>query len=216
MRKRTPPIDRFRPKVDRHGPVPEDNPELGPCALWTGVQMGGQPGDRYGGFWDGDKKVYAHRWIFEYYHGPIPKGLEPDHLCFRRLCVKAIADDLGPAHIVGPLTRRENVLRGNSVGARNARKTHCAQGHPFSPENTFVSKGVRYCRECNRLKKSAQHRQRIRRVRPERPQVGPPNEAKTHCPAGHPYSGANLRIDTNGARRCRMCESEHNRNRRRK
>jgi hypothetical protein len=36
---------------------------------------------------------------------------------------------------------------------------------------------------------------------------------KTHCPKGHPYSGPNLRIDTNGARRCRACESEHNRNR---
>ena len=35
--------------------------------------------------------------------------------------------------------------------------------------------------------------------------------AKTHCPKGHPYSGPNLRIDTNGARRCRACESERNR-----
>lgn len=32
-----------------------------------------------------------------------------------------------------------------------------------------------------------------------------PQNAKTHCPAGHPYTGANLRIEPPGRRRCRTC-----------
>ena len=31
------------------------------------------------------------------------------------------------------------------------------------------------------------------------------NALKTHCPAGHPYSGDNLRLTRNGYRRCREC-----------
>lgn len=30
--------------------------------------------------------------------------------------------------------------------------------------------------------------------------------AKTHCPAGHPYAGENLRIGVKGERRCRACQ----------
>jgi hypothetical protein len=36
---------------------------------------------------------------------------------------------------------------------RNAVKTHCIHGHPFSDRNLYVSKkGKRCCRECNRLR----------------------------------------------------------------
>jgi hypothetical protein len=28
---------------------------------------------------------------------------------------------------------------------------------------------------------------------------------KTHCPKGHPYQGDNLFVDSDGARRCRIC-----------
>lgn len=32
------------------------------------------------------------------------------------------------------------------------------------------------------------------------------NSRKTHCPSGHPYAGANLRIDDGGNRKCKTCE----------
>ena len=32
------------------------------------------------------------------------------------------------------------------------------------------------------------------------------NLAKTHCPAGHPYSGDNLYVRPNGVRECRICK----------
>lgn len=33
---------------------------------------------------------------------------------------------------------------------RNGLKTHCPQGHEYTPENTKVAKGRRYCRTCLR------------------------------------------------------------------
>lgn len=37
---------------------------------------------------------------------------------------------------------------------------------------------------------------------------------RTHCPQGHPYSGDNLKIDARGHRKCRTCNRERNRQRR--
>ncbi len=33
----------------------------------------------------------------------------------------------------------------------------------------------------------------------------------THCPEGHPYEGDNLRVHTQGFRRCRACTARHQR-----
>lgn len=41
-------------------------------------------------------------------------------------------------------------------------------------------------------------------------------QKKRHCPAGHPYAGTNLRIETNGYRRCRTCHARHEQKRRRR
>ena len=40
--------------------------------------------------------------------------------------------------------------------------------------------------------------------------IGPTavNAQKTHCPKGHPLSGANLHLDTNGWRVCRECRRQ--------
>lgn len=38
-----------------------------------------------------------------------------------------------------------------------------------------------------------------------------PNSAKTHCPKGHPYEGANLFINNRGRRECRTCKRARNR-----
>lgn len=37
------------------------------------------------------------------------------------------------------------------------------------------------------------------------------NARKTHCNHGHPLSGANLRVDSDGCRRCRVCVAEKDR-----
>ncbi len=94
---------RFWTKVDFTGPVPEYRPELGPCWLWEGAKNT-QTWDAYGVAWIGGKLLVAHRYAYEFCVGPIPGGLQIDHLCRVRLCVNPWHNE--------PVTNRENVLRG--------------------------------------------------------------------------------------------------------
>lgn len=73
------------------------------CWEWTGAR---QPDGRYdyGMFWDGTRAVRAHRFAYELLVGPIPVGLELDHLCRNPPCVN-------PAHLE-PVTHAENIRRG--------------------------------------------------------------------------------------------------------
>lgn len=124
--------ERFWAKVDKDGP--------NGCWLWTAsTNLQG-----YGQFFDG-KTVLAHRFAYERLVGPIPEGLVTDHLCRTPLCVN-------PAHLE-PVTQRENMLRGETVIAANARKTHCKRGHPLSGENLVIDgQGWRQCRICLRIR----------------------------------------------------------------
>ena len=109
------------------------------CWIWNG-----RPKDTgYGQIKIGGKVINAHRAVWEAMRGPVPRGLELDHICGVRLCVN-------PDHLE-PVTHRENILRGNSPAAKAARATECPKGHPYDAENTYVrpdGKG-RGCRTCN-------------------------------------------------------------------
>lgn len=122
------PAERFASKIVK---------TAGGCWLWTGKKTNG-----YGQLSVDGRYVYAMRWAYEQLHGPMPPGIEPDHLCRKRSCVN-------PAH-AEPVTRRENLLRGDTVTARHAAKTACPQGHPYSLENTYAYRGQRHCRTCRR------------------------------------------------------------------
>lgn len=108
------------------------------CWLWQGALDYG-----YGKY---SRNKRAHRISYELLVGPIPDGLDLDHLCRNRACVN-------PAHLE-PVAHRENVLRGESVAAKYARRTHCCRGHELTPENTYFQKGraTRHCRACKRLR----------------------------------------------------------------
>jgi len=89
----------------------------------------------------------AYRVAYELVKGPIPEGKQIDHLCRNRKCVN-------PDHLE-PVTRRENILRGEGVSAINARKTHCSRGHEYTEENTYLYKGqrrFRVCKECDKIR----------------------------------------------------------------
>lgn len=148
---------RFWRKADKDGPVPEDRPEMGPCWIWTGGKNKGG----YGQF--GRPTRSAHCIAYELLVGPIPKGLEIDHLCHSRSLTCPGGDTcphracVNPAHME-PVTRGENQRRSRSVSGLNMAKTHCDAGHELSGENLHVcpegsvTPGKRTCRECGRLK----------------------------------------------------------------
>jgi hypothetical protein len=133
---------RFESKV-------EPEPNTG-CFLWAA----GLTPDGYAAFSMGDKKLRGHRVSYEHFVGPIPTDLTIDHLCRVRSCVN-------PAHLEA-VTKRTNTLRGLSPIARYAVATHCIHGHAFTPSNTYVFRGARYCRACNRqhvARRAARRRQ---------------------------------------------------------
>ena len=141
-----PPEDRFWAKTNRDGPTPAHRPDLGPCWLWTAAQVG----NGYGQFNPHGRLVLAHRFAYELLIGPIPDGLQLDHLCRVRRCVR-------PSHLE-PVTQQVNILRGlapEANGARQRAKTHCPQGHAYDAENTYIYKGERECRACGRVRNQA-------------------------------------------------------------
>ena len=129
-------LERFWSKVDTSGD----------CWLW----VGGTSDTGYGSFGckvDGERvSMNAHRFSWELEHGPVPSGLELDHLCRVRRCVK-------PAHLE-PVTHRENVLRGMGPGAIVGREGRCMRGHEMTAGNTYVvpANSQRQCRRCKRLR----------------------------------------------------------------
>ena len=100
------------------------------CWEWSGYRYG----NGYAAMsWQG-KQVLLHRLAYEQLVGPIPTGLQIDHLCRVRHCVN-------PDHLE-PVTPQENT--------RRAMRSACVNGHEFTESNTYMHAGKRYCRTCRR------------------------------------------------------------------
>lgn len=78
------PILRFFKYVNRDGPVPANDPTLGPCEQWTGCTT-----DRGRAVFTQDGNYFhAAKWHWLYFNGPVPKGLCVCHLCNNVRCVR--------------------------------------------------------------------------------------------------------------------------------
>lgn len=118
-----------------------------PLGCWTWQGTINHAG--YGTFKMKGKRHLAHRLLYELEVGPIPEGLEIDHLCFTRCCCN-------PAHLE-PVTHAENVRRmwaapWTDPNKAQREKTHCKNGHPRTPENTYIQNaaGHKRCVICAR------------------------------------------------------------------
>lgn len=137
------------------------------CWMWSGeVNANG-----YGRYWvvpKEDREV-AHRVAYEALVGPIPDGMVLDHECHTRDGSCTGGNDclhrrcVNPAHLA-PVTPVENMQRGVQ-----ARRTHCPQGHEYTPDNTYLRKDrvngtQRQCRACTiaRARRQEEHRKAAR------------------------------------------------------
>lgn len=99
---------------------------------------GGHSAAGYTMFRWGGTQEYGHRVMYELMVGPIPDGMELDHLCRNRGCAR-------PDHLEA-VTHAENMARGAA-----AMRTHCPHGHAYTPENTYIvqATGGRQCKRCS-------------------------------------------------------------------
>lgn len=110
------------------------------CWEWLGSQTAGG----YGQFTADGRQRVAHRWLYEFFKGPVPTGLELDHLCRNRACVRV-------DHLEA-VTRRENIRRGVSHVARQMAQTECIRGHAFAEYGYVSCQGKRRCRICDGIR----------------------------------------------------------------
>lgn len=114
------------------------------CWNWTGYRLP----SGYGTMGRGTKaegKMYAHRFSYEQFIGPIPDDCVVCHRCDNPRCVR-------PAHLfIG--TQGDNLRDMVSKGRErpwNREIDACKRGHAFTPENTRLSNGKRVCRTYHR------------------------------------------------------------------
>lgn len=108
------------------------------CWLWMGATCGPGYAQIKLAVRGGRRTAMVHRWMYEHYVEPIPRGLEIDHLCCTKACVN-------PRH-VEPVTHRENIRRYHHTF------TACPRGHDYTEANTRITpQGTRRCRACQRI-----------------------------------------------------------------
>lgn len=131
--------ERFWPKVDF----------LGPNGCWNWSAALSPTGYGRIGLTRQRGHVGAHRVAWSLVHGPIPAGLEIDHLCHNRRCVN-------PGHLQ-LVTHAENMRR-----QLRALSPTCARGHRYGDNKDPLRRRV--CLECCRI--------RDRKRRPRKTEAG--------------------------------------------
>lgn len=111
----------------------------GPKGCWLWIASRDRKG--YGQYHQNGATCRSHRVAYELLVGPIPEGLQIDHLCRVPACVN-------PDHME-PVTSKVNTQRGIAGSLRAVFVTHCRSGHPLAEPNLYVNpRGERQCRRC--------------------------------------------------------------------
>lgn len=173
------------------------------CWLWAGSLNGGG----YAQVMVNKRRPVAHRVAYELKHGPVPEGLQLDHLCRVRCCVN-------PDH-VEPVTTSINQLRGigpallakhnqtqkmrEVTAARNRTpEMRAVVSRPKAPEHAANIKAMLTKRnQSAEMRAIAAEQARLRNMK---------LKDLTHCKQGHEYTPENTHTDPlTGRRRCRVC-----------
>lgn len=123
------------------------------CWLWQGAKKE----NGYGVVIHESRKWRVHRLVYTVMVGPIPEGLQIDHLCFVRECCN-------PAHLEA-VTADENRRRRKNAPSRD----QCKRGHPLVPGNLRYradKPNWRVCLTCvTDAEKRAWERRKVRAMR---------------------------------------------------
>lgn len=165
------------------------------CWKWHGAKVNGG----YGALTIGPRgagSIRAHRLSYILHKGEIPAGLLVLHECDNPECTN-------PEHLV--LGNRADNMRHVSERKRNplSRKTHCINGHEFTPENTISRGNRRRCRTC----KNEQSKRSYKKLRGENFGKVIVKE-RTHCPHGHEFTPENTYLNPRGYKECVTCRRD--------
>jgi hypothetical protein len=132
--------------VSVDGPIADSS-----CWIWTGTRHLG-----YGVYYKDGRTLKAHRLAFTLFRGDIPPGSDSHHRCKNRACVN-------PWHIDILTKAQHSGLHGHLKGRNQHKgKTHCGNGHAFTPDNTklVTDNGYTYrrCKTCDKKKKSESYK----------------------------------------------------------
>lgn len=143
---RAPLLERLSPRTDFTAP--------NGCWVWLGAKSTAG----YGQIRYQDKTCYVHRLAYVELVGPLDPAKELDHLCRVRAC-------WNPLHLE-QVIHAENCQRGEggwpdtarqkgqaTNRAKAAARTHCGNGHLWTPENTYSYPKKRVCKTCLREQK---------------------------------------------------------------
>lgn len=146
---------------------------------------------------NGNKRA-GHRVAYEVLVGPIPEGLELDHLCRNRACYN-------PAHLE-PVTRKENARRGSNCGKGKCRKCGMDKvGHNLQK----VGEKER-CRSCN--VSGLRNRRRLSSFKKHGKELRNGTDTCKKCSSSMLGDNVYTRFDTKlgrQVRRCRACSEAY-------
>lgn len=161
------------------------------------------------------KDRYVHHLVLETFVGPRPPGMEGCH------GIGGMTDN-SLENLRWDTPSNNNRDKAKHGTDHNANKTHCAQGHEFTPENTRRTKaGHRQCITCHRIQNRKAMREKLstaegradraayvrewRRRTGRVDGLGNRHARRTHCNNGHEFTPENTAIRSDGGRRCRAC-----------
>lgn len=120
-----------------------------PCWIFEGATLKG-----YGQIHSNGRTAYVHHVSYELLRGARTNGMDLDHLCKTPRC-------WNPWHLE-EVTHPENVRRGRGNGYRE--KTHCKNGHEFTPENTYRQPSTPQYRNCVTCRREDSRRRYLART----------------------------------------------------